>query len=109
MAMRVLAVFGFVAGLAALPWAAPAQAAPPAQPLARLGSCPVGYFASGAYCVPTASARFALPRDGSCPVGYYASGAYCVAASEHAALALPRRGACPAGYFASAQYCVQSR
>lgn len=86
-----------------------AHAAPPPQPVIRTGSCPGGYYASGNYCVPGNSARFALPRSGSCPGGYYASGDYCVASSESSRLAIPRSGSCPGGYYASGDYCVSNR
>lgn len=86
-----------------------AHAAPPPQPVLRTGACPSGYYASGSYCVPGGSARFALPRSGACPSGYYASGDYCVSASENSKLAIPRAGACPSGYYASGDYCVSSR
>jgi hypothetical protein len=50
-----------------------------AQPIARNGSCPSGYYASGNYCVASSgSSKNAIPRNGSCPSGYYASGNYCV-------------------------------
>ena len=90
-------------------WAGWALAAPPAQPLARTGSCPSGYYASGNYCVPTASGRFAIEREGSCPSGYYASGNYCVASSDRSRLAIRRVGSCPSGYYASGNYCVSTR
>lgn len=82
-------------------------AAPPAQPLPRSGSCPTGYHASGQYCLPGSSARFAIERNGSCPSGYFASGSYCVASSDRSGLAIHRSGSCPSGYFSSGQYCVQ--
>lgn len=81
---------------------------PSAQPILRNGSCPGGYYASGNYCVPTSSGKFALPRDGSCPGGYYASGNYCVA-TDSANLAIPRSGSCPGGYYASGNYCLRAR
>ena len=51
------------------------------QPLVRVGSCPLGYYTSGNYCVPSPSSltRPAIERDGpSCPLGYYRSGNYCI-------------------------------
>lgn len=86
-----------------------ALAAPPAQPLARKGSCPSGYYASGNYCVPTASGRHAIERNGSCPSGYYASGDYCVASSDRSKLAIHRAGSCPSGFYASGNYCVSTQ
>lgn len=57
-----------------------AHAAPPAQPIARNGSCPGGYYATGNYCVASSNTtKAAIPRSGSCPGGYYATGNYCVA------------------------------
>jgi len=53
-------------------------------PIVRVGdSCPLGYWSSGAYCVPSPGAvetRQALPdpSDGDCPFGFYRSGRYCV-------------------------------
>ena len=89
--------------------ASAAIVAPPAAPLAKDGSCPTGYYSSGNYCTPTASARFALPKDGSCPSGYYSSGNYCLASSDSSRLAIPKRGSCPSGYYSSGNYCVSSR
>ncbi len=84
-------------------------AAPPAQPLERDGSCPTGYSASGNYCVPGNSARFAIERNGSCPTGYSASGNYCVAISDRSKMVIHRSGSCPSGYYASGNYCVSTR
>lgn len=53
----------------------------PPQPLVRVGSCPLGYYSQGSYCVPSPSggARPAIERDGAtCPLGYYRSANYCV-------------------------------
>ena len=86
-----------------------AVAAPPATPLAKDGACPSGYYASGNYCTPTASARFAVPKDGACPSGYYSSGNYCLASSDSSRLALPKLGSCPSGYYSSGNYCISSR
>ncbi len=86
-----------------------AVAAPPATPLAKDGACPSGYYASGNYCTPTASARFAVPKDGACPSGYYSSGNYCLASSDASRLAVPKLGSCPSGYYSSGNYCVGSR
>ena len=44
------------------------------------GSCPHGYFSSGAFCMPSQGAQGAvpLPLNGSCPWGWTRSGSYCV-------------------------------
>jgi len=97
---------GFLMGLFML---SASIAAPAAQPLARDGSCPSGYSASGNYCVPGSSARFAIARNGSCPSGYSASGNYCVATSDRSKMVIHRSGSCPSGYSASGNYCVSSR
>ena len=98
-------------GMLGVGWCVPveAQGITP-QPLLRDGPCPGGYYASGNYCMPTSSARPAVPRGGgACPGGYYASGNYCVAASPGARLAIPRQGACPGGFYASGDFCVSTR
>lgn len=86
-----------------------AHAAPAAQPIARNGSCPGGYYATGNYCAPSNGARFAMHRNGSCPGGHYASGNYCVTSSNTTKAAIPRSGSCPGGYYATGNYCVASR
>ena len=47
---RNLPLFGFA--LAALT-AGTALAQQPVQPLPKVGSCPLGYYSSGGYCVPS--------------------------------------------------------
>lgn len=50
-----------------------------AQPLPRVGTCPVGYYSSNGYCIPTPTARNAIERaDSVCPLGYYSAGSYCL-------------------------------
>ncbi len=56
-----------------------AQAAP--VPLPKTGTCPLGYYSSAGYCVPTTrpNTREAIQKSGStCPLGWYTSGSYCV-------------------------------
>ena len=52
---------------------------PPPQPR-RLGEwCPVGWSASGNYCVPASDkAPQAVPKKGWCPAGWRESGSYCI-------------------------------
>ncbi len=49
------------------------------QPVVKRGSCPVGYYPQGAYCVPFSQNRQeAIAKVGnSCPVGWYPQGGYC--------------------------------
>ena len=58
-----------------------ALAQQPVRPLPKVGGCPVGYYASGDYCLPSKSgnSRGAIEKEGnSCPMGWYGSGSYCV-------------------------------
>ena len=58
-----------------------ALAQQPVQPLHRSGGCPLGYYSSGSYCVPTSggNTRGAIEKVGvGCPLGWYSSGCYCV-------------------------------
>lgn len=90
-----------------------ALAQQPAQPLPRLGSCPLGYISSGDYCIPSSSgtARGAIERVGSsCPLGFYASGDYCISSPNNERQAIPKSGrSCPLGWYSSGDYCLQSR
>jgi hypothetical protein len=61
-------------------WCA-ALAQQPVRPLSKVGSCPLGYYASGSYCVPSSNGntRGAIEKTGnSCPLGWSSSGNYCV-------------------------------
>ncbi|MFM7548998.1 MAG: hypothetical protein ACKO8I_09010 [Cyanobacteriota bacterium] len=57
-----------------------ALAQQPVQPLPRLGGCPLGYYASGSYCLSSpGSKREAIEKVGSsCPLGWFSSGGYCI-------------------------------
>jgi hypothetical protein len=60
---------------------AAALAQQPVRPLPRSGGCPLGYYASGSYCVPSSNGntRGAIEKTGnSCPLGWSSSGNYCV-------------------------------
>jgi hypothetical protein len=48
---RNLPLFGFA--VAAALTAGNALAQQPVQPLPKVGSCPLGYYSSGGYCVPS--------------------------------------------------------
>lgn len=53
-----------------------------AQPLPRVGTCPLGYYPSGSYCVPASgSSQRAIEKYGRfCPLWWYSSAGYCVKA-----------------------------
>jgi len=92
---------------------APARAQQPVQPLPKVGPCPLGYYSSGSYCVPSRSGntRGALEKTGgSCPLGFYSSGGYCLSSPSNNRQAIPKQGgSCPLGWFSSGSYCLQSR
>jgi hypothetical protein len=104
-----LALLPFALALGALS----AAAQQPVQPLPKVGSCPLGYYSSGSYCVPSRSGntRGALEKSvGSCPLGFYSSGSYCVSSPSNNRQAIPKQGSsCPLGWFSSGGYCVQTR
>jgi hypothetical protein len=77
-----------------------------AHPLPKTGSCPAGYVASGGYCKPGRSARFAVEKHGGCPAGYQPSGGFCLA-GKSGRTAVRKVGACPAGWQASGNYCLE--
>jgi hypothetical protein len=97
--------------LVLLPLAVLAQQ--PIRPLPKLGSCPLGYYSSGSYCVPSTSgnARGAIEKNGnSCPLGFYSSGAYCLSSQSNNREAIQKEGnSCPMGWFSSGNYCLKSR
>jgi hypothetical protein len=92
---------------------AAALAQQPVQPLPRAGGCPLGYYSSGSYCVPSKSGntRGAIEKSGSgCPLGFYSSGNYCVSSPSNNREAIQKTGSsCPLGWFSSGSYCVKSR
>jgi len=99
--------------LAPLVVASASLAQQPVQPLPKVGGCPLGYYSSGSYCVPSKSGntRGALEKTGnSCPLGFYSSGNYCVSSPSNNREAIQKQGnSCPLGWYSSGSYCVKSR
>ena len=72
--------------------------------IAKDGSCPTGFKASGSTC--KSANHVAIKRLGSCPTGFKASGNYCVGdKSDYAEI---RSGSCASGLKVSGKYCVKS-
>ena len=94
-------------------WPSVAVAEQPVRPLPKTGGCPLGYHASGSYCVPSSSGntRGAIEKvGGSCPLGFYSSGNYCLSSPSNDREAIQTTGnSCPLGWFSSGNYCVKSR
>jgi len=92
---------------------APALAQQPLRTLPVPGSCPLAPRTSGPSCAPSSSGtgRGAIEKVGrSCPLGYYASGNYCLSSPSNQRQAIPKRGrSCPLGWFSSGEYCIESR
>jgi hypothetical protein len=107
---QLLSVAANAALLAATCTAALAQQ--PVRPLPRVGGCPLGYYASGSYCVPSKSGntRGVIEKAGnSCPLGFYASGNYCLSSPSNEREAIQKTGSsCPLGWFSSGSYCVKN-
>lgn len=87
------------------------RAGQPVRPLPRLGSCPLGYYSSGDYCVPSrfSQTRGAIEKVGSsCPIGFHSSGNYCLSSSGNDREAIQKLGNnCPLGWYSSGAYCVR--
>ena len=63
-----------------------ALAQQPVQPLPKVGGCPLGYYSSGGYCVPSSggNTRGAIEKSGAgCPLGFYSSGNYCLSSPSN--------------------------
>ena len=105
--VRALLPLGIIASLGPV-----AIAQQPVQPLPNAGGCPLGYYASSSYCVPSKSSntRGALEKTGeSCPLGFYSSGPYCVSTPTNQRQAIQKTGtSCPLGWYSSGSYCVKS-
>ena len=91
----------------------PAIAQQPVRPLPKVGGCPLGYYGSGGYCVPSKSSntRGAIEKSGAgCPLGFYGSGIYCLSSpsNEWEAIQKSTKG-CPLGWYSPGGYCVKSR
>ena len=79
MAMQPVLPLGMLAVVSVVATSALAQQ--PVRPLPKVGGCPVGYYASGDYCVPSKSgnSRGAIEKVGNgCPIGWFSSGRYCI-------------------------------
>jgi len=105
--LLLLALLGSIAASTA------ALAQQPVRPLPKVGGCPLGYYSSGSYCVPSTSGdtRGAIEKSGSsCPLGFYSSGSYCLSSPNSNCEAIQKTGnSCPLGWFSSGSYCVKSR
>jgi len=90
-----------------------ALAQQPVRPLPRDSGCPLGYYASGSYCVPSKSGntRGAIEKAGnSCPLGFFSSGSYCLSGPSNEREAIQKSGnSCPLGWFSSGSYCLKNR
>ncbi|MBV7259150.1 hypothetical protein [Erythrobacter crassostreae] len=82
---------------------APAAAQESSGEVAKDGSCPKGFKASGSSC--KSSSQVAIVKLGSCPTGFKASANYCV--GDKGDYAEVRSGSCPSGLKASGKYCVK--
>ena len=112
MAMKPVLPMGMFALLSVVATSS-ALAQQPVRPLPKVGGCPVGYYASGDYCVPSKSgnSRGAIEKVGNgCPIGFYASGNYCLSSPSNQREAMEKQGnSCPMGWFSSGRYCVKNR
>ena len=81
----------------------------PVQPLPKVGGCPLGYYSSGGYCVPTKSGntRGVIEKSGnSCPLGFYSSGNYCVSNPTNNPETIKKQGnSGPLGRFSNRPPC----
>jgi len=93
--------------------ASTANAQQPVRPLPKVGGCPLGYYSSGSYCVPSSggNTRGAIEKvGGGCPLGFYSSGNYCLSSPSNEREAIQKSGkGCPLGWYSSGGYCVKSR
>jgi hypothetical protein len=49
-------------------------------------------------------------REAGCPLGFYASGNYCVSSPSNDREVIQKTGnSCPLGWYSSGGYCVKSR
>ena len=52
-------------------------------PVVKVGTCPVGWYTSGAYCIPARTQPSTRPPEaiqkvGTCPLGWSTQSSYCV-------------------------------
>jgi hypothetical protein len=111
--IQLLAALLLSASPAVAAFGTTALAQQPVRPLPKVGSCPLGYYSSGGYCVPSSggNTRGAIEKvGGSCPLGFYSSGNYCLSSSGNDREAIQKTGkGCPLGWFSSGSYCIKSR
>ncbi|NDG03238.1 MAG: hypothetical protein EB119_08635, partial [Synechococcaceae bacterium WBB_34_004] len=54
--------------------------------------------------------RGAIEKNGSCPLGFYSSGNYCVSSPSNNRQVIQKTGnTCPLGWSSSGNYCQKSR
>ena len=78
-------------------------------------ACPLSYFLSANYCVPSAMSSmtvYEIPlrnKSTICPMFYFSRDGYCVANTREARNILIKIGAnCPTGYLKNRDYCIHN-
>ena len=82
----------------------PAAAQSSSTEVAKDGSCPTGFKASGDSC-KSSSGKVAIVKIGSCPTGFKASANYCV--GDKGDYAEVKSGSCKSPLKASGKYCIK--
>lgn len=103
MRLRIAALSAVLALGTAPVLISPVAAQESSSEVAKEGSCPKGFKASGSSC--KSSNQVAIVKLGSCPTGFKASANYCV--GDKGDYAEVRSGSCPSGLKASGKYCVK--
>ncbi|MEO0464675.1 MAG: hypothetical protein AAF127_16230 [Pseudomonadota bacterium] len=103
MRLRLTALAALLALGTAPVLTAPAAAQSTSSEVAKDGSCPKGFKASGSSC--KSSSYVAITKIGSCPTGFKAYGNYCV--GDKGDYAEVKSGSCKSPLKASGKYCIK--
>ena len=48
------------------------------SPVVKVGTCPLGWYTSGSYCIPArATSPAIIPKQQTCPLDWSTAGKYC--------------------------------
>jgi hypothetical protein len=87
----------------------PAEARPSLQTITMLKTLIIATVLLPMLAFAQQSQQLPQPRQPGqwCPVGWVASGSYCVPGSDKAPQAVPKNGWCPSGWRESGSYCIR--